>query len=158
MGDDKTLHTLKIVGITIFVKVILAIIVLCRLGICSILLWMGCRWLVATTNFGDLVLNSVALVFVLELKDFLYVILVPARNKRDLQNTYIDSAKESEKPNPARFLGTFAWLIVAVIWVYLYICHFQRVLPGYKWDVKKVCVAWITERYSLTNTKQDLLR
>ncbi|CAJ1381192.1 unnamed protein product, partial [Effrenium voratum] len=33
------------------------------------LLWLGCRWLCATPNFGDLLLNSVALEFIVLLKD-----------------------------------------------------------------------------------------
>ncbi|CAJ1342000.1 unnamed protein product [Effrenium voratum] len=53
------------------------------------LLWLGCRWLAATPSFGDLLLNAVALEFILLLKDTLYAGVVPDRNKRTTQNTLI---------------------------------------------------------------------
>jgi len=105
---------------------------------------------VATTNFGDLILNAVALVFVLELKNFSYVILVPARNKRDLQNTNIAPPKEKENPSVFLFIGSFFWIPVTIMWVFGYLYMFQQVLPGYKWDIKEVCTQWTMERYSLT--------
>jgi len=148
--NDEGAHSLQIVGLTHPVKAILASITLVRFAICSVLLWMGCRWLVATTNFGDLVLNAVALVFILELKDFLYTILVPSRNKRDLQNTNIAPRKEKENPSFSRFIGSFLWVPVTLMWVFGYINMFQQVLPGYKWDIREVCTQWIMERYSLT--------
>merc|ERR1712137_415923 len=155
--DDEGIHSLRVVVLTYFMKAIVAFIAVARLGICCVLLWMGCRWLVATTNFGDLIMNAVALVFVLELKDFLYVILVPTRNKRDLQNTTIDPPKEKEIPNSFAFMGNFLWIPVTILWVYTYIHLFQRVLPGYRWDVKEVCSQWIIERYSLTKIPQHEL-
>merc|ERR550532_2620308 len=87
MGSDE--KDLEIVGLTLLVKGLIGSVIIVRFVICSVLLWMGCRWLVATTDFNDLILNSVALVFILDLKDFLYMILVPERNKRDLQNTKV---------------------------------------------------------------------
>merc|ERR1712007_397762 len=149
MGGEET-HSLRVVGLTYVVKAIIALIALVRLGICSILLWMGCRWLVATTNFGDLIRNAVALVFVLELKDFLYVILVPARNKRDLKNTNIAPPKEKENPSVFLFIGSFFWIPVTIMWVFGYLYMFQQVLPGYRWDIEEVCIQWTMERYSLT--------
>merc|ERR1712007_369539 len=148
MGGEET-HSLRVVGLTYVVKAIIALIALVRLGICGVLLWMGCRWLVATTNFGDLILNAVALVFVVELKDFMYMILVPSRNKRDLQNTNIAPPREKEKPSFFLFIGSFFWIPVTVMWVFGYIYMFQQVLPEYKWDITEVCAKWKMERYSL---------
>jgi len=148
--DDEGAHKLIVVGLTHVMKAIIALIALTRLVICCVLLWMGCRWLVATTNFGDLILNSVALVFVLELKDFLYMILIPSRNKRDLQNTTIEPPKEKQNPSLFLFMGSF---FVDPsdnnLGLRIYI-HVPSSLPGYKWDLREVCTQWTTKRYSLT--------
>jgi len=155
--QDEGAHSLTLVGLTYCMKAIVACLALVRFAICGVLLWMGCRWLVATTNFGDLILNAVALVFILELKDFLYNILVPSRNKRDLQNTSIAPPEGGESPSFIRFMGSFFWIPVTIIWVFAYIYMFQQVLPGYKWDVGAVCTQWTIERYSLTKiVKSDL--
>jgi len=148
MGSDE--KNLEIVGLTWFVKGLIGSVIIVRFVICSVLLWMGCRWLVATTDFNDLILNSVALVFILDLKDFLYMILVPTRNKHDLENTYLAPVFKVETPTPLFFLGSFAWFLVAVVWVCVYMYFFQHVLPDYKWDIREVCSAWRDRRYSLT--------
>lgn len=152
MKQEEDEKSMEIVGLTWPVKLFVACLLFLRFVICSVLLWMGCRWLTATTDFNDLILNSVALVFVLDLKDFLYMILVPERNKRDLQNTKVHPLFKVETPTPMFFLGSFVWFIVAVIWAFAYVCFFQHVLPDYGWDIRQACSEWIDQRYSLTNT------
>merc|ERR1719235_170054 len=66
-------------GLTWAVKAtILVLVLLPRFVITCALLWLGCRWLAATNDFSDLVLNAVALEFLLMLKELLYHTLVPA--------------------------------------------------------------------------------
>merc|ERR1740117_1391056 len=55
--------------------------------ILSCLLWLGCRWLVATNNFQDLLLNGLALEFILELSTLIYEAMAPTRGRYDLNNT-----------------------------------------------------------------------
>ena len=43
--------------------IITFLVLLPRFGIACYLLWLGCRWLTATNNFADLILNAVALEF-----------------------------------------------------------------------------------------------
>jgi hypothetical protein len=147
--EDDTGGNVVIYRLTPAVKgCIFGFVILPRLVIALALLWLGCRWLAATNDFADLVLNAVALEFVVLLKDLLYSSLVPDRNKRETQTTKIDFSFESHHPSPGTFLGSFLWGFVGMLWVFLYIYYLQQVLPDYQWDVREVCEAWIIENYS----------
>lgn len=138
-----------IVKLTVGLKAWVAFfIVLPRIFIASILLWLGCRWLSATTDFQNLVLNAVGLEFVLLLKELLYKSLVPPRDKRDTVRMHVCIAHEAARPSPAAFFGTFLWGFVAMAWVYLYIFCIQGVLPGFRWDVHDVCSQWMKDNYA----------
>merc|ERR1719223_1783633 len=68
--------------LTMCVKALLSLLIFMpRIVINCILLWLGCRWLLATTSFSDLLLNAVALTFVLDLGQIFYHAAVPERNK-----------------------------------------------------------------------------
>ncbi|CAK9050068.1 Uncharacterized protein SCF082_LOCUS27657 [Durusdinium trenchii] len=131
-----------IVGLTRSIKVLLmSTCVLPRYFINVYLLWLGCRWLAATPSFGDLLLNAVALEFILLLKDTLYAGVVPDRNKRATQNTLIQPWQKTEPANYRVFLSSFLLILVTCAWVLYYVYKFQAVLPDYKWDVAQVCAA-----------------
>lgn len=148
--DDNADGDEVIERLTIFVKVIIVTtILLPRLFISSVLLWLGCRWLTATNDFADLLLNAVALEFVLLLKELLYHTLVPNRNKHDLINTKICLEHEAGPPNACDFLGSFGWAIVTLVWVFLYVYYLQHVLPDYQFDVQSVCEEWKRKRYAV---------
>jgi hypothetical protein len=132
------------------------LVIIPRIGITLYLLWLGCRWLLATNSFENLILNAVALAFVLDLKEVLYFTLVPARNKLDLENTKIKPEQEFVTSGITDFTATIAWGIVAAMWVILYmgipsapwpLNGLQEVLPDYKWDIHAVCNLWYKWRY-----------
>lgn len=136
--------------LTIPVKVIICVIILIpRVIIAVVLLWLGCRWLTATNDFADLLLNAVALEFILLLKELLYHTLVPGRNKHDLSMTKISVEHEAGPPNCCDFLGAFAWFFITLAWVIVYAWYLQTVLPGYNFDVHTPCTSWKAERYKV---------
>lgn len=146
-----------IVGLTRGVKALIVfLVILPRLGIICFLVWVGCRWLLATNNFSDLILNSVALEFILCLKDVIYMALVPRRSMLDLQNTTIQPMDKKEPESIRVFMGTLVWVLVAAGWVTIYMgsgaLHLrglQQVLRGFQWNVHDVCVSWIAVRYAV---------
>lgn len=145
-----------IIGLRLDMKVFLTVfIVIPRLLITLVLIWLGCRWLVATENFSDILLNAVALEFILFLKELFYATIVPHRNKRDLQNTKVQACFEEERAGERQkarawpFFNGFLWLIFAMAWVAFYVYNFQMVLPDYKWDVHDVCQNWIARRFKV---------
>jgi len=152
--DDKTNKTFVIAKLTRKVKMILVFLVfLPRIGITTYLLWLGCRWLLATNSFSNLIQNAVCLEFIICLKDTVYFVLVPHRNKVDLQNTKIPPRRRREKGSIMAFTRTLAWGLLAALWVWLYmgiphVCDgLQAVLPGYKWDLHNTCEPWVSWRY-----------
>eukprot|EP00929_Paragymnodinium_shiwhaense_P055227 TRINITY_DN27689_c0_g1_i1.p1 TRINITY_DN27689_c0_g1~~TRINITY_DN27689_c0_g1_i1.p1 ORF type:complete len:395 (-),score=77.79 TRINITY_DN27689_c0_g1_i1:317-1501(-) len=154
--DESDPECYVVVGITRGTKAaIVILVILPRLCITCFLLWLGCRWLLATNNFCDLILNAVALEFILVLKELIYNALLPARSKVDLVRTSIKTERK-EKTDLSHFLGSLVWGVVAAIWVTSYMgvkgywSGFQQVLPGYKWDVHEVCEPWVSWRYCVS--------
>lgn len=149
-----------VVGLSRMVKLYLTIVIfLPRFLIVMVLLWLGCRWLTATTSFVDILLNAVALEFILLLKDLLFATVVPMKNKDHVKHTLIlpELAQEENgeytfkrKGNWAAYFGSFTWLFITLAWVLFYVYWFQMVLPHYNWDVHDVCTKWIAARYALT--------
>mmetsp|Transcript_51599 Transcript_51599/g.160071 ORF Transcript_51599/g.160071 Transcript_51599/m.160071 type:complete len:358 (-) Transcript_51599:315-1388(-) len=124
--------------------VLLFFMFLPRLIIDGVLLWLGCRWLTATDTFADVLLNAMALEFILLLKDLLYEAVVPLRDKYDTTTMLIPS-NGRDVPSVFSFLGTFTWVLVVMAWVALYMFRLQQVLPDYKWDVRGICEAFIAQ-------------
>jgi hypothetical protein len=148
-GEDKWEEEGDIIrGMTLYMKLLtLVIMFLPRVGITCYLLWVGCRWLLATTEFADLIMNAVALEFVLLIKEALYVALVSNRSHHDVTNTFFEHYPKTLAPEWYNFVHTLLLLAVACLWVFLYMYYFQRVLPEYNWDVHGVCVQYIKETY-----------
>lgn len=142
-GDGETQ---TIVGLTKTVKVALALVCIIPRWIIDVyLLWLGCRWLAATPSFSDLLLNSVALEFIVLLKDALYAGVVPDRNKRATQNTLVQPWQKTEPANYRVFLSSLLLLAVTCAWVLYYVYRFQMVLPDYKWDVAAICKTFVAK-------------
>jgi len=137
-------------GLTLPVKSMLALFIfLPRLFIDLVLLWLGCRWLLATCSFTDVLLNAMALEFILLLKDLVYNAVVPKRNQWET-TTMLIPHKRKTAASWMTYMGAFAWFLVVICWVLLYMFVLQRVLPDYKWDVHTVCENYIEEISSLT--------
>jgi len=146
--DDDPENAWVIDGLTLPIKLlILFSVILPRLILTSILLWLGCRFLAATNDFGSMVLNAVALEFILCLKDLLYGTIVPDRNKREIAHINIRPSTMIDHASFWSFLGTFTWLLVAFAWIIFYVFQLQAVLPLYKWDVRGPCTEYLKVRY-----------
>jgi hypothetical protein len=131
--------------------IIFVLIILPRMIIDALMLWIGCRWLLATNSFADLVMNSVGLEFILQLRVILYNTIASERNKQDNVRTKIDVAhvasRQAKIPNPLAFLSTFLWAFAAFTWTIGYVYKFQGVLPNYKWDVRNACEHWLQKKF-----------
>lgn len=149
-GEEKDNESGDMIsGMTTYMKVLTTLIMfLPRVAITVYLLWIGCRWLLATTDFADLIMNAVALEFVLLIKEALYVALVPTRSRHDVKNTFFEPYPKTIPPAWFNFANTLLLLAIACLWVFLYMVYFQMVLPEYKWDVHDLCVEYINERYA----------
>jgi hypothetical protein len=139
-----------ITGMTTELKIAITVVMFIpRLLITLYILYIGSRWLLATSNFSDLIMNAVALEFILLMKDTLYVALMPARSHLDLQITLISPYPRKLRPAWFNYANSLTLLFIAVLWVGLYMTMLQSVLPGYQWDVHDVCEQYIKERYAV---------
>lgn len=146
---DTVEHVWVVDGITHWVRAaIVVFVIIPRLFITIALLWLGCRFLAATNDFGEMVLNAIALEFILALKDLLYATIVPDRNKREVQKIEMRPSERVDHAHYWSYLGTFSWGIVAVVWIVYYVFFLQAVLPQYRWDVRELCIPFLAERYS----------
>jgi len=142
-------------GMTIPFKIGLTLITFIpRVLITLYLLWVGCRWLLGTISFSDLILNAVALEFIMDIKEGLYNAYMPFRNQHDLDNTKIQPYPTHMPADSWSFVNTILWLFVAVLWVILYMGWpghqgFQQVLPGYNWDIHEICTQWVLNRFEV---------
>jgi hypothetical protein len=145
--NDNVTNSANITSMTICVKAVLLFVMFFRFAVTVLLLWLGCRWLLATNRFSDLILNAVALEFVLQLKETIFATLVSTRSKADLQITTIKPGTTKMPPDLWNFINTMGLLIIAIAWVLLYMIVIQDVLPSYQWDIQHTCNHWIQSRY-----------
>lgn len=130
---------LSLDGLTCQFKVILMLVIfLPRLFLDICLLILGCRLLIATQGLENLLLNAVALEFVLGLKDLLYRAVVPYRTMQATREMLIRHSF-SDRPRCLYYLGSFLWMLLVAVWVYLYMRYVQGVLPDFNWDVSDFC-------------------
>lgn len=81
-ADGKKTLTFQVTMLTRFL--ILFSIVLPRLCVTGFLLYNGCKWIAYTVSFQDIVLNCVALMFVIDLDETLYEVVLPLSLKNSL--------------------------------------------------------------------------
>jgi hypothetical protein len=150
-GDDDSSDLDAVIkGMTVLMKIGLTLLTFVpRVSVTLYLLWVGCRWLLATNNFGDLILNAVALEFILLIKEGLYVALMPTRSHLDLTVTKIMPYPDHMTSSWWNFVNTVFLLLIAFLWVFLYMRYWQQVLPQYNWDVHEVCESYIKTRYAV---------
>jgi len=136
----------KMRGLWRSAKVIVVVLVLIpRVVITCLLLWLGCRWLIATSSLESLILNGVALAFIKDIKDLVYTTLVSAACKRELELTRIKLAPHAKRERTDCFASfkALVWGFLAMAFVWAYIGIFQQVLVDYRWDVAGVCEDWV---------------
>lgn len=130
----------EVVGLTCGLKAILVLFVQCpRVIMNCTLLWLGARWLTATLGFGDLLLNALALEFILNLSYLLYNTLVPYNGKLLVQRTLIPHVHRREHENCCNMFGMLTLGVLAATLCITYMVFLQTVLPGYRWDVHVAC-------------------
>eukprot|EP00929_Paragymnodinium_shiwhaense_P034233 TRINITY_DN18656_c0_g3_i1.p1 TRINITY_DN18656_c0_g3~~TRINITY_DN18656_c0_g3_i1.p1 ORF type:complete len:393 (-),score=80.14 TRINITY_DN18656_c0_g3_i1:176-1354(-) len=113
----------------------------------------GCLWLLASESFGDLILNSLALIFVTDVDEMLAAAFFPTKFQEDLVAMGYASQEDEDAQDTSKMASkemcaylfqlailTMSCLIVVAMHTY------QPVLPGFVDDVKSACVDyWKTQ-------------
>jgi hypothetical protein len=148
-------------------------------GIISlVLLFEGFLWLSATPDFADLILNAVALVFVLDIDGLLYSFCLPPKMKAGLSEVPLADFSEEHRirtrtakghdaatellhhmkgSRPGALMRKAFWLLFVSFFVHIYVrthildnIPFAKVIPGFRHDVKDHCYGTFTTLSTLT--------
>jgi len=129
LADDE--GTLRLVGLTIPLKCTILALLISRFIVTVWLLILGTRWLNATFDWGELLLNAVALEFMLMLKDVVFHVTVSQRMKIDMQHLQTRMFPEDQvQVSAATSLRGLVFFILSLGWVVGYF-NFQTVLPNF---------------------------
>jgi len=140
-GLENGTTGLKSLSMTI--KVCIGVLFAVQSTTALFLLWVGCRWLMATPSFSDLILNGLALTFIVEIKDMLYEDLLPRLFQEETE--VIRVRREDFRPTWDTLLIPVFVGVASALWVGLYMFYFQAVLPEYRWDVKGPCFEYLMQ-------------
>jgi len=148
VAHGKNHRVFVIAKLPIYMKVlVIMVVVLPRALITLRVLYLGSRWLLATEPFGELVLNAVALEFVLFISRVNFSAFVSKRSKIDVANTKV-LCRKKRPSDLGSFVGTAFFGLASLAWPVLYIGipgvlnGWQTTLPDYKWDLRGVCSQW----------------
>lgn len=137
-------HEVQLEGLTCLMKFVIGVfVVLPRTLTLLALNYLGCRWLTATIGLGDVLLNGLALEFLVLLKELLYNVCVSHRNRVDTQRLLIKPFRKVNQATFCTFFDAQVWGLLSFAWALLYVYHVQMVLPEYRWDLRDVCTKYI---------------
>jgi hypothetical protein len=118
--------------------------------IAVLLTFTGCLWLIAAESIGDLILNSLALAFVVKVDELIAAVFYPARLQDDIATLCILSPTDPDETDDdlsswnrsVEFVQCALTLVATMTLVQMFVV-FQPVLPFYGNDVADLCVAYL---------------
>jgi len=128
-----------------------------KMFICIVLASMGLKWLTATESFQDLILNALALQFVINIDEQILQFFLPQRAAKNVQATKLAYPGVGPK-NPSEKMAAvlkdyrrnILYFIAAFAITYGYLRYAQPVLPYYGavGDLHEYCDAWFENRFT----------
>mmetsp|Transcript_39696 Transcript_39696/g.86529 ORF Transcript_39696/g.86529 Transcript_39696/m.86529 type:complete len:416 (-) Transcript_39696:27-1274(-) len=116
-----------------------------------ILLIEGSRWLATAVGFGDIILNSVALGFVIGVDEVLYSTLLPLRQQQQVASTNFFVVQKPfiiadvVRDQKGQFRRSAVYAIGVISWVVLFIFFLQDVLPYDLTVLEGICQDYLLE-------------
>jgi len=130
-------------------ELLMAFIFIPKFVICLFLTTTGCLWLLSTESIGDLILNSLALAFVVQVDELIAQVFFPVAYLEDLGRLGIASQRQDEDPEvvEAKVIKSFCWsacTLVLTASIVELAFRFQPVLPNFNGDqVSAACLEYI---------------
>jgi hypothetical protein len=116
-----------------------------KFAISLALMALGCRWLQATITFQKLVLNTLAMEFIIHIDELLFDALVPVAYREQVQhiNFFVKHPPKKEETIGNEECLAWKWSIfytfVALVCVFLWGSVFQTILPRFIDDIGPHC-------------------
>mmetsp|Transcript_92379 Transcript_92379/g.298557 ORF Transcript_92379/g.298557 Transcript_92379/m.298557 type:complete len:396 (-) Transcript_92379:244-1431(-) len=141
------------VGLTWWTKVmVVGCTALPRLCTAIVLLWIGCEWLSATSQFEDLVMNTVAMNFIVEIDNLLFEGLLPRHQRKDVANisflckeTEFEATSGELLKTRAVYRKSLLYLCCLGIFVVTYAEWIQDVVPPDIHTIRDMCQKLLTK-------------
>lgn len=146
----------EIVAMNRGVLVAIACLVLVpKVSVCLLLATLGCQWLTATLSFSDLILNALALEFIIGIDESILECFLPKRVKGRLESTKLtyvilleDTVEAEEKAVIDDYKRNILYFCVGVLLTTVYVVYLQQVLPFKNWgDIDEHCGEWYYNQY-----------
>merc|ERR1712216_247530 len=135
------------------------VVIVPKFCIAVFLLLSGCRWLMATESFADLIMNALALEFIVGIDELLFDSAFPESMVVFVENMYFAPAKKvlpntkEEKSAQMRcdYYRSMFLVTLVVIFVVVYLYMFQQVIPGFNWyrDIGGRCRNYFDETFNI---------
>jgi uncharacterized membrane protein YkgB len=112
---------------------------------------LGSVWLISAQNTADLILNSLALGFVVKVDELIAMSFFPKKMIRDIEDLCLLLPSNPEEDidklmwNRAWAFFQSSFVVAACMGIVEVIVHFQPVLPHYEYDVHQACLAHINQ-------------
>jgi len=154
-GDEEADHLVYLsclARVTIYILVVIP-----KFLIAVALLLIGCRWLAATESFSDLILNALALEFIICVDELVYDNFAPQVMQERIAITKIihkhPKGRSAELKLEAKqtvvwaYAKSILYMGICFGWAYLYLQIFQQVIPGFTHDIQEHCGGWFQKNY-----------
>jgi len=145
-GDEGEATGSRVVALTTVARVsTYVLIIIPKVIIAMVLLALGCRWLASTESFADLILNALALEFVIGIDELMYESFVPEAMRLRLEASTVVHKKANRGTDDAKtesaieFTRSLVYMTVCGVWSYVYLEYLQQVLPDFKHDIHQHC-------------------
>jgi len=115
---------------------------------------IGCRWLCATESFSDLILNALALDFIIGVDEIVYANFAPQHLSEFLESAKMTHEQSEELTSNhesnviCAYVKSVLLMISCMAVSYLYLNNFQQVIPSFPHDIAPHCVGWFDKYYS----------
>jgi len=123
-----------------------------KMIIATVLMFTGCVWLMAAANIGDLILNSLALAFVVKVDELLAEVFFP-RNFLEMVSdlAFVLPARGASDKDDAMQERAWEFIMCAITMAFTFIfvevmIFFQPVIPEYAYDVHAACMDYLSQQ------------
>lgn len=119
-----------------------------KMVIATVLMFTGCVWLMAAANIGDLILNSLALAFVVKVDELLAEVFFPRNFLELVSDLAFVLPKHIVDKDDAMQERAWEFIMCAITMAFTFILvevmiFFQPVIPEYAYDVHAACVDYL---------------
>jgi len=156
IGEHEEGEPTKVMKVTTPVRWLLYLVIIVpKFLISCLLLIIGTVWLSATDSYADLILNAVALEFVIAIDELIFEGLLPSSIHERIEETVLCIVDKAVTPQAqtdaivSQYIRSVTYFVMTTIGVYIFMTYGQYiprigVLPGYANDIQ--CPGWIEQQ------------